>query len=143
VIFVIPARRSAIVRFDARQPLHPTRAAGDDPARAGHGGSTDPLGVCVFETAPFVSAHASTIGDTLDGLVAAWFGGTREGAADFGIWLSQHERELAGCSGRFPQLADPFLLTAAGRKPKIAPTPPAERNPECNYAISRWCACSR
>ena len=44
----------------------------------------------VFDTAPFASAHASTIAQTRDGLVAAWFGGTREGAPDVGIWVSRH-----------------------------------------------------
>ena len=43
----------------------------------------------VFETAPFASAHASTIAEAKEGLVAAWFGGTREGAADVGIWVSR------------------------------------------------------
>jgi len=47
----------------------------------------------VFDTAPFASAHASTIVETREGLVTAWFAGTREGAADVGIWLS---RQVSG-----------------------------------------------
>ena len=43
----------------------------------------------IFETAPFASAHASTIAHVNGGLVAAWFGGTREGAPDVGIWVSR------------------------------------------------------
>jgi predicted neuraminidase len=58
------------------------------------GGSTDP-GVVktefIFETAPFAQAHASTIVETGAGLVAAWFGGTREGNPDVGIWASRND----------------------------------------------------
>jgi predicted neuraminidase len=43
----------------------------------------------IFETAPLPSVHASTIAETREGLAAAWFGGTREGASDVGIWLSR------------------------------------------------------
>lgn len=42
----------------------------------------------VYERAPFPSAHASTIVETREGLVAAWFGGTRERDPDVGVWVS-------------------------------------------------------
>ena len=45
----------------------------------------------IYETAPFPSCHASTIAETKSGLVAAWFGGTREKHPDVGIWVSRHE----------------------------------------------------
>jgi predicted neuraminidase len=45
----------------------------------------------IFEQAPFPAAHASTIAETSDGLVAAWFAGTREGHGDVGIWVARRE----------------------------------------------------
>ena len=44
----------------------------------------------IYDTAPFPSAHASTIVETRSGLVAAWFGGTAERNPDVGIWVSRH-----------------------------------------------------
>lgn len=45
----------------------------------------------IFEKAPFPQCHASTICETTRGLVAAWFGGTREKDPDVGIWVSYHD----------------------------------------------------
>ena len=42
----------------------------------------------IYETAPFPSCHASTLAESKDGLLAAWFGGTHERHPDVGIWVS-------------------------------------------------------
>ena len=46
----------------------------------------------IYESAPFPQCHASTLIETKEGLIAAWFGGTKEGHPDVGIWLS-HQRD--------------------------------------------------
>ncbi|MBV7530189.1 family 78 glycoside hydrolase catalytic domain [Chitinophaga sp. sic0106] len=42
----------------------------------------------IFRRASFPESHAATIAQTTDGLVAAWFGGTKEGFKDVCIWTS-------------------------------------------------------
>jgi predicted neuraminidase len=44
----------------------------------------------IYESGPYPQIHASTIVETSNGLVAAWFGGTHEKHPDVGIWLSRH-----------------------------------------------------
>lgn len=43
----------------------------------------------VFTDVPFPQCHASTLEETKNGLVVAWFGGTHEKHADVGIWVSR------------------------------------------------------
>jgi len=43
----------------------------------------------IFTQASFPESHASTIAETPKGLVAAWFGGTKEGYPDVCIWVSR------------------------------------------------------
>ena len=45
----------------------------------------------VYETAPFPEAHAATIAETPAGIVAAFFGGTKERNPDVCIYVSRHE----------------------------------------------------
>ena len=73
----------------------------------------------IFEHAPFTSAHASTLVELRDGrYMAAWFGGTAEGATDVAIWASF--RNASGWSSpqqmvREPQVPcwNPVLFHAA------------------------------
>ncbi|HUR44284.1 MAG TPA: sialidase family protein [Candidatus Saccharimonadales bacterium] len=46
----------------------------------------------IFVEAPFRSCHASTLAQTPNGLVAAWFGGKQEGSEDVSIWISRFEQ---------------------------------------------------
>jgi predicted neuraminidase len=45
----------------------------------------------IYTKASFPECHASTICETNRGLVAAWFGGTKERNKDVGIWVSYHD----------------------------------------------------
>ena len=67
----------------------------------------------IYETAPFPQCHASTIVETDDGLVAAWFGGTRERHPDVGIWVSRH---IAGSWSAPVEVAN-GVLSPTNREP--------------------------
>lgn len=43
----------------------------------------------IYESAPFPECHASTVIETPGGLLAAWFGGTREKHPDVEIWMAR------------------------------------------------------
>jgi predicted neuraminidase len=45
----------------------------------------------LFTKAPFKECHAATLAETSRGLVAAWFGGKKEGAPDVAIWTSYND----------------------------------------------------
>jgi predicted neuraminidase len=95
----------------------------------------------IFEQAPFASCHASTIAETPAGLVAAWFGGTKEGDNDVGIWFARRDGgrwtipvEVATgrqTDGTFYPCWNPVLFQARGGKAplllfyKVGPRPNA------------------
>lgn len=48
----------------------------------------------IYSDPPHPQCHASTIVEMKDGnLAAAWFGGTKEGASDVGIWFARHTND--------------------------------------------------
>src|SRR5690349_3182980 len=72
---------------------HLSASAQEEAEKKRLGGAAIVTSEFIYEKAPFPQCHASTIAETTDGLVCAWFGGTREGANDVEIWLSRHERD--------------------------------------------------
>lgn len=59
---------------------------------------------------PTLSCHASTIVELSNGdLLAAWFGGTREGAPDVAIWMSRHTSK--GWTGPWEAAREPDVAT--------------------------------
>jgi hypothetical protein len=45
----------------------------------------------IYDSAPFPEAHSATVVETPQGLVAAFFGGTKERNPDVCIYVSRHE----------------------------------------------------
>ncbi|MEO8052023.1 MAG: sialidase family protein [Acidobacteriota bacterium] len=53
-------------------------------------GAQEAVSEFIFDSAPFLSCHASTVVDLANGdLMSAWFGGTGEGKRDVAIWASR------------------------------------------------------
>lgn len=81
----------------------------------------------IYDQAPFAECHASTIVATPSGLVAAWFGGPREGHRDVGIWLAR----------RGEQGWSPPVEVATGVNAQPQPGEPA-RWPCWNPVLFQW-----
>ena len=47
----------------------------------------------IFDKAPFPQSHSATIAETPKGLIAAWFGGTKERNPDVEIWVSRKVKD--------------------------------------------------
>jgi predicted neuraminidase len=82
----------------------------------------------IYEEPQHPQCHASTLAETPAGLVAAWFGGTREGANDVGIWVARQTKDgwskpVEVVNGKTADKQYPtwnpvlFQMPAAGGKP--------------------------
>jgi predicted neuraminidase len=83
---------------------------------APHHRAAAPAVVCeefIFEQSPTPASHASTIIETGQGLVAAWFGGRQERAPDVGVWLARYDGSRWSAPER----------VATGRMPNGTPSP--------------------
>src|SRR3954470_11538696 len=63
----------------------------------------------IFTRAPFASCHAATIAEVAGEQIAAWFGGTKEGAADVRIWLARYQNDR--------RWSEPVLMPPGARGP--------------------------
>jgi predicted neuraminidase len=80
VVFVLSALSSWGLGQEADLP---------EPATPGIGGYLEGDLIFTLASRPTPECHASTLAETPSGIVAAWFGGTREKDPDVGIWLSR------------------------------------------------------
>lgn len=84
------SRRTALARTARLTAALGAVAAG--PAGWAAEGSPETAREFIYETAPFPACHASTVVETRQGLMAAWFGGSNEGNSDVCIYTShRHE----------------------------------------------------
>ncbi len=60
-------------------------------AKVGEQGVLSAEFIYPLEGRPTPECHASTLVDTPDGLVAAWFGGLHENHPEVGIWVARHD----------------------------------------------------
>lgn len=74
--------------FLATLTLFPSRANAQDESAADKP-SPELAREFIYGQAPFPQCHATTLAEMKDGLVAAWFGGTREGHDDVAIWVAR------------------------------------------------------
>ncbi len=74
------------VTFSAKETMPSDPASSSEPSFPGLLSSE-----FVFSDARFKECHASTVCQTTRGLVASWFGGTKEGRDDVAIWTSFHD----------------------------------------------------
>ncbi len=80
---------------------HPAPGVADEPslpvkAEPGQDGLLRAEFIYELDDRPTPQCHASTLVETSDGLVAAWFGGTREKHRDVGIWVARHDGQRWG-----------------------------------------------
>lgn len=83
---------TGLVLLNLTTVINSTTAADlPDVAKPGSGAVVSAELIYELEGRQTPQCHASTIVETPSGLVAAWFGGTRESDPDVGIWVSRHE----------------------------------------------------